>query len=152
MERTVVLIKPDALQRGLIGQVISRFERKGLKLVGIKMMKLDDRLLELHYAHLRERPFFEELKGFMQKTPIVAMCWEGVDCISTVRSLCGITNAREAAAGTIRGDFAMSTQANLVHASDGPDTARAELARFFGEGEVFSYKLAVDSYLYSEHE
>ena len=99
MERTLVLIKPDAIQRDLAGDIITRFERKGLKLVGIKMISLDDELLDVHYSHLSGRDFFAEIKTFMRSTPVIACCWEGVDCVDTVRLLCGITKAREAEPG-----------------------------------------------------
>src|SRR5687767_5643543 len=111
MERTLVLIKPDAVQRALIGKIITRFEEKGLKLVGIKFMKLSDSLLNEHYSHHADKPYFAGIRRFMQLTPVVAICLEGLDCVETVRRLCGITKSREAAAGTIRGDLAMSIQA-----------------------------------------
>src|SRR6476619_1967223 len=110
MERTLVLLKPDAVQRGLLGEITGRFEKKGLKLVGMKMMRLDE-----HYSHLSHLPFFGDIKRFMMLAPVIATCWEGVDCVDTVRRICGVTKAREADPGTIRGDFGMSIQANLVH-------------------------------------
>lgn len=152
MERSLVLIKPDGLQRGLVGQIITRLESKGLKLVGIKMMKLDHALLNEHYAHLAERPFFKEIKDFMSSTPVIATCWEGTDCVSTIRQICGVTKAREAAPGTIRGDLAMSVQTNLVHASDSVEIAVVEIKRFFQEGELFDYNLITFPYLYSSRE
>jgi nucleoside-diphosphate kinase len=152
MEHTLVLIKPDAVQRDLIGEIITKFERKGLKLVGIKMMALSDELLDEHYSHLRGRDFFAEIKTFMRSTPVVACCFEGVDCVDTVRLLCGITKAREAAPGTIRGDLAMSMQANLVHASDSLKTAEVEVQRFFKPEELFEYEDALNPYIYSSRE
>ncbi len=152
MERTLVLIKPDAVQRGLIGEIIRRFERKGLKLVGIKMMTLPDVLLDELYSHLRGRDFFAEIKQFMQSTPAIACCWEGTDCVNTVRLLCGSTKSREAAPGTIRGDLAMSVQTNLVHASDSLDAARVEIERFFEAEELFTYEDALHSFVYSSRE
>ena len=152
MERTLVLIKPDALQRDLAGEIIKIFERKGLKLVGIKMMALTDTLLDEHYSHLAGRDFFAEIKTFMRSTPIIACCWEGVDCVNTVRLLCGITKAREAAPGTIRGDYAMSVQANLVHASDSLETADIEIERFFKPEELFDYEDALNPFIYSSRE
>ncbi|HLQ10631.1 MAG TPA: nucleoside-diphosphate kinase [Ktedonobacteraceae bacterium] len=152
MERTLVLIKPDALQRDLVGELIQRLERKGLKLVGIKMMGLADDLLDEHYSHLAGRDFFTEIKTFMRSTPIIACCWEGVDCVNTVRALCGITRAREAAPGTIRGDLAMSVQANLVHASDSLETAEVEVARFFDTDELFEYEDVLNPFVYSSRE
>lgn len=152
MERTLVLIKPDAIQRDLVGELIQRFERKSLKLVGIKMMALSDDLLDEHYSHLVGRDFFAEIKTFMRSTPIIACCWEGVDCVNTVRAMCGITKAREAAPGTIRGDLAMSVQANLVHASDLLETAEVEVARFFNANELFAYEDVLNPFVYSSRE
>jgi nucleoside-diphosphate kinase len=152
VERTLVLIKPDAIQRGLTGQIIARFEQKGLKLAGIKFMRLNDELLNEHYSHLLDKPFFGGTKRFMQSTPVVAICWEGLDAVETVRRLCGITKAREAAPGTIRGDWAMSVQANLVHASDSLETAELEVARFFGDAELFEYDSVTQAAIYSEDE
>src|SRR2546423_13454157 len=152
MERTLVLLKPDALQRDLVGEIISRLERKGLKLVGIKMMQLPAELLDVHYSHLLGRSFYPEIRSFMQRTPVIACCWEGTDCVDTVRLLCGITKAREAEPGTIRGDLAMSVQANLVHASDSLDTAKLEIERFFKPEEIFEYEDILESYIYSSRE
>jgi nucleoside-diphosphate kinase len=152
VERTLVLIKPDAIQRGLIGKIISRFEDKGLKLVGIKLMNLGEPLLNEHYAHLADKPFFPGTRAFMQSTPVVAICVEGLDSVDTVRRLCGITKSREAQPGTIRGDLAMSVQANLVHASDSLETAQKEVARFFGASELFEYDSAQTSVVYSQDE
>ena|ERR1051325_2573949 len=152
MERTLVLIKPDAIQRGLIGRIISRFEEKGLKLAGLKLMRLTDELLNEHYSHIADKPFFPGTRRFMQLTPVIALCVEGLDCVETVRRLCGITKAREAAPGTIRGDWAMSVQANLVHASDSLDTAAKEVARFFNEAELFAYDSFLARAVYSEDE
>jgi nucleoside-diphosphate kinase len=152
MERTLVLIKPDAVQRGLVGRILTRFEDKGLKVAGMKFMELTDALLNEHYSHLADKPFFPGTKRFMTLTPVVAVCVEGLDAVDTVRRLCGITKAREAAPGTIRGDWAMSVQANLVHASDSLETAKTEVARFFGEGELFEYNSALTLTIYSEDE
>src|SRR5215208_4929965 len=152
MERTLILIKPDAIQRGLIGRILTRFEEKGLKLTGMKFLKLTDELLEEHYSHLADKPFFGGIKRFMQLTPVVAICLEGFDCVNTVRALCGITKSREAAPGTIRGDWAMSVQANLVHASDSIETAQKEVARFFGDSELFEYVTVRTQTIYSEDE
>ena len=152
MERTLVLIKPDAIQRGLIGRIISRFEEKGLKLTGLKLMRLTDELLNEHYSHIADKPFFPGTRRFMQLTPVIALCVEGLDAVETMRRLCGITKAREAAPGTIRGDWAMSVQANLVHASDSLDTAAKEVARFFTEAELFAYDAFLARAVYSEDE
>ena len=137
MERTLVLLKPSTVQRALIGEIISRFEKKGLRIAGMKMLQLDDKILEEHYAHLVKKPFFPSLKASMKKTPVVAMCLEGVDAIAVVRYITGYTNGRKADAGTIRGDYSMSNQQNIVHASDSPEAAVAELARFFKPEEIY---------------
>ena len=152
VERTLVLIKPDAIQRGLIGRIIGRFEDKGLKVVGLKLMNLREQLLNEHYAHLADKPFFPGTRAFMQSTPVVAMCLEGLDSVETVRRLCGITKSREAQPGTIRGDLAMSVQANLVHASDSLETARTEVKRFFSESELFEYNSVQTGVIYSKDE
>jgi nucleoside-diphosphate kinase len=152
MERTLILIKPDAIGRGLIGKIITRFEEKGLKLVAIKLLTLTDSLLSQHYSHLADKPFFPGIKRFMQLTPVIAICLEGLDCVETTRRLCGITKAREAAPGTIRGDWAMSVQANLVHASDSIETAKQEVTRFFDDSELFNYEISLTSMIYSEDE
>jgi nucleoside-diphosphate kinase len=152
MERTLILIKPDAIGRGLIGKIITRFEEKGLKVAGIKFVKLTDALLNEHYSHLADKPFFGGTKRFMQSTPVIAICLEGLDCVDTARGLCGITKAREAAPGTIRGDWAMSIQANLVHASDSIETARTEVPRFFSDAELFEYESPLTPAIYSEDE
>ncbi|MFH1750750.1 MAG: nucleoside-diphosphate kinase [Candidatus Micrarchaeota archaeon] len=152
MERSLVLLKPDCLQRGLIGNVISRFEGKGLKIIGLKMMQLDDHLLDEHYSHLKEKPFFSGIKSFMKSAPVVAMALEGLECVEVVRGMCGPTNARKALAGTIRGDLASSVQSNIVHASDSIETAGKELDRFFGKDELFTYTKADLGLIYSPDE
>lgn len=152
MEKTLVILKPSCVQRSLMGDVISRFERKGLRLAGIKMMRLDDAILSEHYAHLKDKPYFQRVKDSMMASPVVIQCWEGVDAANVVRTLIGITNGREAAAGTIRGDYAMSSQENIVHASDSAQSAEIELKRFFKNGELFDYTLRVLPHLYSSSE
>lgn len=152
MEQTFVLLKPDAVQRGLLGAVMSRLEGKGLQLVGVKMMQLDDALLEQHYAHLKDKPFFPGIVSFMKSAPVVACVWQGKDAVEVVRQLCGVTNSRKAAPGTIRGDFSMSMQANLIHASDSPETAKAEVRRFFKKDELFHFHSALDPFVYSKDE
>lgn len=152
MERTLLLIKPDALQRGLVGKVMSYFENKGLKLAGNKMIQLDDTLLKEHYAHLADKPFFPGIAAFMSSTPVVAQCWEGVEAVEVVRKMCGVTNARLAEPGTVRGDLGMSIQSNLVHASDSLETAAAEVPRFFKPEELFSYNKANYDYIYAPDE
>ena len=152
MERTLILIKPDGLQRGLAGEVTRRLEQKGLKLVGCKMMQLSEKLLMEHYAHIADKPFFAGVKKFMMSSPVIAQCWEGVEAVETVRTLCGVTNARKATAGTIRGDLAMSLQSNIVHASDSLETAVKEVPRFFKKDELFDWDMQKLSYMYADGE
>ena len=137
LERTLVLLKPCTMERGLMGEIINRYEKKGLRIAGMKMMQLDDAILAEHYAHLVDKPFFGILRDSMKRTPVVAMCLEGVDAISVVRKLTGSTNGRNADLGTIRGDYCMSNQQNIVHASDSPEAAQIELDRFFRPEEIF---------------
>jgi len=152
MERTLILIKPDALQRGLVGEVTTRLEKKGLKLVGNKMMNLSEELLLEHYAHIADKPFFPGVKDFMMSTPVIIQCWEGAEVVETVRLICGITNARKADAGTIRGDLSMSLQSNVVHASDSLETALVEVPRFFKEDELFEWGMTRAQHLYADGE
>lgn len=141
MEKTLVILKPCTVQRGLIGEIVNRFEKKGLRLAGMKMVWLTDEILSEHYAHLKEKPFFQRIKDAMSVCPVIVCCWEGVDAIHVVRTLAGATNGRNAAPGTIRGDYSMSVQENIVHASDSPETAEIELKRFFKDDEIFDYEL-----------
>ncbi len=152
MQRTLVLIKPDAIQRGLIGNITDRFERKGLKLVGLKMLALGDEILEEHYSHVADKPFFVGMRKFMKSTPIVAMCWEGKSAVDVVRLLAGATNARQADVGTIRGDLSMSIQFNVIHASDSAEAAKSETERFFKSEEIFEYQKDEYLHLYTEDE
>ena len=139
MERSVVLVKPDGVQRSLIGEIIHRFERKGLKLVGLKMISLNDAVLDEWYVHHKDKPFFGGLKSYMKSYPVVAMLLEGKDVVATVRKMIGITKARDAEPGTIRGDFAMSQQYNLIHASESVDTAKKEQSLIFSAEEIFDW-------------
>ena len=152
MERTCILIKPDALQRNLLGEIIRRFERKGLKIVGLKMMQLEDVVLEDHYVHHKDKPFFGKLRDFMKSTPVIAVALQGLDAVDAVRIIVGTTKGREADAGSIRGDLAMSIQTNLVHASDSIENAQSEIKRFFKEKELFHYKKVDLNFVYSEDE
>ncbi len=152
MEQTLVIIKPCALQRELIGEIITRFERKGLQLCGIKMIQLNDAILAEHYAHLVERPFFKRIKESMMITPVIVCCWKGVDAVHIVHAMAGKTNGREALQGTIRGDFSVSVQENIIHTSDTVENAEAELNRFFRQEEIFDFKLNNLSYLYASDE
>lgn len=152
MERSVVLVKPDGLQRGLVGEIINRFERKGLKLAGIKMLRLDDPILEEWYSHHQDKPFFANLKDYMKSSPVVAMLWEGVEAVAAVRKITGITLAREAEAGSVRGDFAMSQQFNLIHASESKDIAQKEEKLVFQPEEIFDYSRSLEPHIYTEEE
>ena len=150
IEKTVVLIKPDGLQRGLVGEIMHRFERKGLKLAGIKMIRLSDEIIDSWYEHHKDKAFFKDLKDFMELTPVVAMVWLGVEAISTVRKIVGITKSREAEAGSIRGDFGMSGSQNIIHASDSIESAEKELGLIFNADEIFDYSSGMDSLIYSK--
>lgn len=152
MERTVVLIKPDAMQRGLVGEIMTRFERKGLKLVAIKMTRLTDEILDQWYAHHKDKPFFYDLKNFMKWTPVVAMVWEGLECIAAVRKIVGITKGREAEAGSIRGDYGMSGSHNLIHASDSSEAAKKEISILFNKEEIHDYQSEVEDLVYTKEE
>lgn len=152
MQRTVVLLKPDALQRGLVGEIISLFEHKGLKLVALKTMAASEALLEEHYSHHKDKPFFNSLKKFMMSAPLVCMLWEGVDAVSVVRRMAGATNSRDADLGSIRAIYSMSTSTNLVHVSDSVEAAREEEVRFFRQDEVFDWDRKIAPFLYSEDE
>ena len=139
MEKTLILLKPCTVQRRLIGEVINRIERKGLRIVGLKMMQLDEAILREHYAHLVDKPFFPSLLSSMMATPVIVMCLKGKDVVAVVRALTGATNSRNAAPGTIRGDFGMSSQENIIHASDSDENAAIEIKRFFKDDEIFDY-------------
>lgn len=152
MERTLIIAKPDALQRGLVGEMIRRFEAKGLKLIGIKMMALSDKLLSAHYAEHLEKPFYADLENFMRSSPVVVMAWEGYECVNSVRLLVGVTNPRLADAGTIRGDFAIGSGRNLIHASDSRSNGETEVTRFFDKSELFSYDKSEYAHLYPDNE
>lgn len=152
MEVTLVILKPSSVQRGIMGEVISRFEKKGIQIVGMKMVELSDEILSDHYAHLAEKSFFGRVKAGMQTSPVVVMALKGLDVINVVRKLAGVTNGRSAEPGTIRGDYSMSVQENIVHASDSPQTAQAELKRFFSEDEIFSYAHCLMPFLYTSDE
>ena len=152
MEKTLVIIKPGAIQRGFIGEVIHRFERKGLQLCGIKMMQLTDEILADHYAHLVQRPYFKRIKDSMMITPVIVCCWKGLEVVHIVHEMAGKTNGREAALGTIRGDLSVSVQENIVHTSDSVENAREELARFFTENEIYEFDQEISNFLYANDE
>ncbi len=147
MQKTLVLLKPDAVQRGLVGELVSRLERKGLKLVGMKLVRMDDALARQHYAEHVDKPFFKGLAEFITSGPLVAMAIEGEDAICMVRTLMGETNPANAAPGTVRGDYAVSIGLNLVHGSDSPESAQRELALFFKEDEILEYDRATDPWI-----
>ena len=138
MEKTLIIIKPDALPRNLVGEILTRFEKKGLKVVGMKMMELDDLKLEEHYAHIKDKPFFGDIKKYMKSSPVIILVLEGTQVIEACRIICGSTKGIEADAGTIRGDLAMSNF-NLVHASDSLKSSEEEIKRLFNEDELFDY-------------
>ena len=150
-EKVLIIIKPDALVRGLFGEIVGRLERKGLKIIGTKMTRLEDVALDEHYAHLADKPFFNDLKGFMQFAPVILMVVSGFNAVKATRIIVGATNAVEADAGTIRGDLAISTQSNLVHASDSVENGELEVGRFFTDEELFDYERPDAKVVYSEH-
>lgn len=144
METTLVLLKPDTIQRWLIWQIVSRFENKGLKIVGMKMMTLTDAIVSEHYDFLADKPFFPGIKAYMTSSPVVAMAISGTDVVKTVRNLTGATNPSDALPGSIRWDFALTIDANIIHASDSRETAAIELKRFFKDEEITSYEKISD--------
>ena len=150
-EKSLIIIKPDAVQRNLIGEVISRLEKKGLKIIGIKMMNIKDALLEEHYSHIKDKPFFPGTRDFMKSCPVVVLAVEGINAVSALRLIVGPTKAWEANAGTIRGDFSLSTQSNIVHASDSVEAGEIEVKRFFAKDEIFEYKKIDTDFIYAEH-
>lgn len=152
LQKTLVILKPCTIERALVGEIINRFERKGLRIAGMKMSWLSDEILSEHYAHLSDKPFFQRVKDSMRACPVVLMCIEGVDAVEVVRSITGVTNGRKAAPGTIRGDYSMSFQENIVHASDAPETAEKEIARFFRPEEIFDYKPYTQAAIYANDE
>ena len=140
MERTLVLLKPDCVQRRLMGKVLSRFEEKGLNVIGLKMLQVTPQLAKTHYAEHVQKPFYPGLEQFITASPIVAMVVEGLEVIRVVRDMLGATSGLKAAAGTIRGDYSSSRQMNLVHASDGPEAAAKEIALYFKPDEILPYE------------
>lgn len=151
-QRTLIILKPDAVQRGVIGKITSRFEEKGLKLVANKMALLDSKTLREHYGHLVEKPFFPGIESFMMSSPVVLQVWEGFKAVDTVRLMCGVTNSREAAPGTIRGDLSSSYGSNVIHASDTAENAEIEVKRFFKAEEIFEYAKIIEQVSYSDDE
>lgn len=147
MERTLILVKPDGVQRGLVGEVIGRFERRGLKLVGLKFIQMTGQLAADHYAVHRERPFYQSLVEYITSGPVVAMVWEGKDAIAAARATMGATNPVSAAPGTIRGDLGMEIGRNLVHGSDSPENALKEVNLFFEPAELVEWQRATDGWI-----
>lgn len=152
MEQTLVILKPSAVERRLIGQIISRIENRGLIITGMKMMQLDEKILREHYAHLVDRPFFPSIVESMTASPVIVMCLKGVDVVSVFREMTGVTNGRKALPGTLRGDFCVSGQANIVHASDSVENALIEINRFFRPEEIFDYTPSNIKFFYGEDE
>lgn len=152
MEKTLIIAKPDAIQRGLVGEIIRRLELKGLKLIGIKMLSLSSELLQEHYKEHLEKDFYAGLEEFMKSSPVVVMAWEGYECVNSVRIIVGSTNPRQAEAGTIRGDMAIGTGRNLIHASDSKASGETEVNVFFDKSELFDYDKAEYTHIYEAGE
>jgi nucleoside-diphosphate kinase len=152
MEQSLLLIKPDAIQRALVGQIISRFEKKGLKIVGMKMLQMNKELAADHYSHLTDKPFYPDLEKFVSEHPMIALVVEGKEAVEVVRLIVGPTNSSVAPGGTLRGDLSNSTSRNVIHASDSKETAKAEIARFFKDDELFDYNLLCEYYIKASDE
>ncbi|MFC3038927.1 nucleoside-diphosphate kinase [Virgibacillus xinjiangensis] len=148
MEKTFLMIKPDGVQRNLIGPIIARFEAKGFKLAGAKLMTISDELAEKHYGEHKDKPFFGELVDFITSGPVLAMVWEGEDVILTARSMMGKTNPKEAASGTVRGDYGLTVGKNIIHGSDSAESAEREIALFFDNEEIISYSKHDSNWIY----
>ncbi|MFW6154986.1 MAG: nucleoside-diphosphate kinase [Planctomycetota bacterium] len=152
MERTLILLKPDAVQRGLVGAITQRFEARGFKIVAAKLMQITPELAAEHYAAHKSKPFYDALVGFMTASPIVAMVLEGNDAVRVTRAMMGATFGPDAAPGTLRGDFGLSKQYNLVHGSDSPETAEREINLFFEPREILPYDRPCDAWTYADEE
>jgi nucleoside-diphosphate kinase len=148
MEKTFLMVKPDGVQRGLIGEIVSRLEKKGFQLVGAKLMQVSKELAEQHYAEHKERPFFGELVDFITSGPVFAMVWQGENVIATARQMMGSTNPKDAQPGTIRGDFGLTVGKNVIHGSDSPESAEREIGLFFKEEELVSYNKLMNQWIY----
>ena len=147
MERTYLMVKPDGVQRGLVGEIMKRFEQKGMQLAGAKLMVVTKEQAETHYAEHKEKPFFQELVSFITSGPVMAMVWQGDQVITLSRAVIGKTNVADAQPGTIRGDFALHTNMNLIHGSDSPESAEREIGIFFRPEELVSYEKAVNRWI-----
>jgi len=148
MEKTFLMVKPDGVQRNLIGEIVNRFESKGYKLAGAKLMQVSDELAKQHYGEHKEKPFFGELVDFITSGPVFAMVWEGENIIATARNMMGKTNPSEAAPSTIRGDFGITVGKNIIHGSDSPESAEREISLFFNENEILSYSKHNSEWIY----
>jgi nucleoside-diphosphate kinase len=150
MERTLIIVKPDGVQRGLIGPVLSRFEARGLKLVGLKLMRIPAALAEQHYAEHQGKPFYPGLVRHITSSPVAVGVLEGPNAIAIARAMMGATDPAKSPAGTIRGDFGLSLSLNIIHGSDGPESARREIALFFQDAELVSYERSIDRWIVEE--
>lgn len=148
MERTFLMVKPDGVQRNLIGEIVSRFEKKGFQLVGAKLMQIPKGVAEKHYGEHKDKPFYDELVSFITSGPVFAMVWQGENVIATARQMMGTTNPKDAQPGTIRGDFGVTVGKNVIHGSDSPESAEREIALFFKEEELIDYKKLIDNWIY----
>ncbi|WP_108671124.1 nucleoside-diphosphate kinase [Peribacillus acanthi] len=148
MEKTFLMVKPDGVQRQLIGEIVSRFEKKGFTLAGAKLMSISQELAEQHYGEHKERPFFGELVDFITSGPVFAMVWEGENVIATARQMMGATNPKDSAPGTIRGDFAATVGKNIIHGSDSPESAEREIGLFFKQEELVEYTKLMNEWIY----
>lgn len=148
MERTFLMVKPDGVQRNLIGEIVSRFEKKGFQLVGAKLMQIPKEVAEKHYGEHKDKPFYDELVSFITSGPVFAMVWQGENVIATARQMMGTTNPKDAQPGTIRGDFGVTVGKNVIHGSDSLESAEREIALFFKEEELIDYKKLIDNWIY----
>ncbi|MBO7205570.1 MAG: nucleoside-diphosphate kinase [Candidatus Methanomethylophilaceae archaeon] len=148
MERTYLMVKPDGVQRGICGEIVSRFEKKGLKLVAMKLMVIPKEVAENHYGEHKDKPFFPSLISYITSGPVLAMVWEGESAVSVCRNMMGKTNPKESAPGTIRGDFGMQTGMNIIHGSDSVESAEREISIFFKPEELVSYEKTIQSWIY----
>ncbi|MDQ0244245.1 nucleoside-diphosphate kinase [Bacillus fengqiuensis] len=148
MERTFLMVKPDGVQRNVVGEIVSRFERKGFQLVGAKLMQITPELAEQHYGEHKEKPFFGDLVSFITSGPVFAMVWQGENVIATARQMMGKTHPKEALPGTIRGDYGLTLDKNIIHGSDAPESAAREIGLFFKEEELISYEKLINNWIY----
>lgn len=152
IQKTLVILKPDSIHRGIVGEILDRFEQKGIKIIGTKMIKMTDLLLDRHYAQHKGKHFLSNLKKFMKSLPVILVVLEGLDVVKVVRTMCGPTDGKNAPPGTIRGDYSMSTSATIIHASEDLKSAKREMGIFFKKNELFSYKRPDTHFYYAEDE